>query len=227
MKVLVVEDEAETAVLIKQGFDKGGFMTDVAGDGEAGLELALSRTYDLIVLNILLPKRDGWSVLQALRHTGCGVPVIFVTARNSLAEKVKGLEMGADDYLTKPFAFSELLARAHSVLRRGGAQPPQRLRVVDLELDLLAHRAMRDGKVIELTPKECALLAFFMRHPGEVLSRTLLAQHVWGMNDSNGAGAQAIDVTLHRLRKKIDDPFALKLLHTVHGVGYVLETGHG
>lgn len=223
MKILIVEDELKTATFLKKGFSESGFIVDVAADGEDGLELALSETYDLIVLDVMLPRRDGWSVLRELRRAGCFIPVLLLTACDSVLEKVNGLELGADDYLVKPFAFSELLARARTILRRGTVQQSMQLHVADLEVDLLAHRAMRGGKRLDLTPKEYLLLVLFLRHPGEVLSRTLIAERVWDVNFSSDTNV--IDVAVRRLRKKIDDPFAVKLLHTIRGVGYVLEEG--
>jgi two-component system copper resistance phosphate regulon response regulator CusR len=194
---------------------------DLAADGVKGLEQALATPYDIIILDIMLPQMDGWSVLAGLRQAGKQTPVLFLTARDAVRDRVKGLELGADDYLVKPFAFSELLARIHSILRRAQGHSPDILHVADLEIDLLRDRALRAGKPLELTPKEFSLLALLARHTGEILSRRQLAKQVWDMevlSDSN-----VVDVHVRRLRAKADDPFANKLIHTVRGAGYVLE----
>lgn len=221
MRILIVEDEWKTTAYLRKGLAEQGFVVDVADEGEEGLYLACTGEYDLVILDIMLPARDGWSVIAELRRSGKQTPVLLLTARDAVADRVKGLELGADDYLVKPFAFSELLARMRSVLRRGPARQPAVLRIADLEIDLLRHKAMRGGKRLELTPKEFALLSLLTRRAGEVLSRTLIAEQVWDMNfdsDSN-----VIDVAVRRLRGKADDPFPEKLIHTVRGVGYVLE----
>jgi len=221
MKILVVEDEKKTAAYLRKGLSESGFVVDVAGHGEDGLHLALRGDYDLLILDVMLPQREGWSVLSELRGSGKQTPVLFLTARDSVQDRVKGLELGADDYLVKPFAVSELLARVRSILRRGPSRQPETLRVADLELDLLRHRASRGGKRLELTPKEFSLLSLLARRAGEVLSRTLIAEQVWDMNfDSD---TNVVDVHVRRLRAKVDDPFHRKLIHTVRGVGYVLE----
>jgi two-component system copper resistance phosphate regulon response regulator CusR len=185
--------------------------------------LLLARTggYDLVILDVMLPGRDGWSVLTELRQAGRQTPVLFLTARDAVEDRVRGLELGADDYLVKPFSFAELLARVRSVLRRGPARLPEVVRVADLELDLVRHRAARGGVRLELTPKEFALLSLLARRAGEVLSRTLIAEQVWDVNfdsDSN-----VVDVHVRRLRAKVDGPFERKLIHTARGSGYVLE----
>jgi two-component system copper resistance phosphate regulon response regulator CusR len=221
MKILIVEDEAKTAGYLRKGLRESGFVVDVAGDGEQGLHLARAGGYDLVILDVMLPGRDGWSVLQGLRGAGRQTPVLFLTARDAVDDRVRGLDLGADDYLVKPFAFSELLARLRSILRRGPARQPEVVRVADLELDLLGHRAVRAGRRLDLTPKEFTLLALLARRAGEVLPRALIAEQVWDMNfecDSN-----VVDVHVRRLRLKVDDPFERKLIHTVRGVGYVLE----
>lgn len=221
MKVLIVEDERKTAAYLKRGLEENGFIADVAESGEDGGHLAEIQPYDLIILDVLLPGQDGWSVVSALRRRGIETPVLFLTARDAVRDRVKGLELGADDYLVKPFAFSELLARIRSLLRRAPARQSTVLRAADLELDLGRHRVQRSGKSLDLTPKEFHLLAFLLQHSGEVLSRTLIAEQVWDINfesDSN-----VVEVHMRRLRSKVDDPFEGKLIHTVRGVGYVLE----
>jgi two-component system copper resistance phosphate regulon response regulator CusR len=221
MKVLLIEDDRKTATYLRKGLGESGFVVDVASDGEDGLHRARTGEFDLVILDIMLPGRDGWSVLGELRRSGKATPVLVLTARDGVGDRVRGLELGADDYLVKPFAFSELLARARSVLRRGPARVPESIRVADLEVDLVRHRATRDGKRLELTPKEFALLSLFARRVGEVLSRTLVAEQVWDINfagDSN-----VVDVHVRRLRAKVDEPFERPLIHTVRGAGYVLE----
>ncbi len=221
MKVLIVEDERKTAMYLKRGLEENGFIADVAESGEDGSHLAETQPYDLIILDVLLPGRDGWSVVADLRRRGIETPVLFLTARDAVRDRVKGLELGADDYLVKPFAFSELVARMRSLLRRGPARLSTVLRMADLELDLGRHRARRSGRTLDLTPKEFQLLSLLLQRSGEVLSRTLIAEQVWDINfesDSN-----VVEVHMRRLRSKVDDPFETKLIHTVRGVGYVLE----
>jgi two-component system copper resistance phosphate regulon response regulator CusR len=221
MKLLIVEDERKTASYLHKGLTEAGFAVDVADQGEDGLWLARSGAYDLIILDVMLPGRDGWSILAEIRREGKETPVLFLTARDGVEDRVKGLELGADDYLLKPFAFSELLARIRSILRRGQARWPETIRIADLELDLVGHKAVRAGRRLDLTPKEFALLSLLARRAGEVLSRTLIAEQVWDMNFESDTNV--VDVHIRRLRSKIDDPFACKLIHTVRGVGYVLE----
>jgi two-component system copper resistance phosphate regulon response regulator CusR len=221
MKLLVIEDERKTAAYLRKGLTENGFAVDAAGRGEDGLRLAREGDYDLIILDVMLPGLDGWSVLAGLRETGKQTPILFLTARDAVRDRVKGLELGADDYLVKPFAFSELLARVRTVLRRGGPRLPEVLRVADVEVDLLHHRATRAGRRLDLTPKEFALLALLARRAGEVLSRALIAAEVWDMGFDGGSNF--VDVHVRRLRSKVDDPFDRKLIHTVRGVGYVLE----
>jgi two-component system copper resistance phosphate regulon response regulator CusR len=222
MRILVIEDEAKTAKFLKKGLGEAGFVVDVAGDGLDGLELAKNIDFDLIILDIMLPTLDGWQVLTQLRQAGRHTQVLFLTARDAVDERVRGFELGADDYLVKPFAFSELLARVRSRLRRTSSRPQDVLRMADLEIDLLRHRAMRAGHKLELTAKEFLLLTLLARRAGEVLSRTVIAEAVWDMNfDSD---TNVVDVSVRRLRSKVDDPFSLKLIHTVRGSGYVLET---
>lgn len=221
MKILIIEDEKKTVAYLRKGLCENGFVVDVASQGEEGLFLACTGHYDLLVLDVMLPERDGWSVIVELRRAGKQTPVLFLTARDAVHDRVKGLELGADDYLVKPFAFSELLARVRSILRRGPSRQPETLRIADLEMDILRQRVTRGGQRLELTLKEFLLLSLLARRSGEVLSRTLIAEQVWDMNfDSD---TNVVDVHIRRLRAKLDDPFARKLLHTVRGVGYVLE----
>lgn len=221
MKILIVEDEKKTAEYLRKGLSEHGFVVDVAENGEDGLHLALTGDYTLVILDVMLPDRDGWSVIGALRESGRQTPVLFLTARDTVNDKVKGLELGADDYMTKPFAFSEILARVRTILRRGPGRHPDGIRILDLEVDFLRHKATRSGKRLDLTPKEFAVLWLLARHQGEVLGRTLISEQVWDINfDSD---ANVVDVAIRRLRRKVDDPFPEKLIHTVRGVGYVLE----
>jgi two-component system copper resistance phosphate regulon response regulator CusR len=222
MKILVVEDESKTGTYLKQGLFEAGFVVDLATNGLDGLHLALTEAYDLAILDVMLPGIDGWQVLQGIRRSGKEMPILFLTARDRIEDRVKGLEMGADDYLVKPFAFSELLARVRTLLRRGGrTKESEFLRAADLELDLLRRRVNRAGKRIDLTAKEFALLEVLLRRQGEVLPRSLIASQVWDMNfDSD---TNVIEVAIKRLRAKIDDGFELKLIRTVRGMGYVLE----
>jgi two-component system copper resistance phosphate regulon response regulator CusR len=221
MKILIVEDEQKTGDYLKQGLSEAGFVADLARDGVDGLHLALTDDYDLVVLDVMLPRLDGWQVLREIRQKGKHLPVLFLTARDQVEDRVKGLEFGADDYLVKPFAFSELLARVRALLRRGRTSEPELLQVADLELDLLRRRVTRAGKRIDLTAKEFALLELLLRRQGEVLPRSLIASQVWDMNfDSD---TNVIEVAVRRLRAKIDDDFEPKLIRTVRGMGYVLE----
>jgi len=221
MKLLVVEDEEKSAAYLKKGLGEHGFVVDVADNGRDGLHLAMSGQYDLIVLDVMLPDRDGWQVVRELRASRRETPVLFLTARDSVEDRVKGLQLGADDYLIKPFAFSELVARIHTIMRRGGAKPSLAVVVADLEVDFVKHRVTRAGQRIDLTPKEFLLLSLLARRAGEVLSRTLISEQVWDMNfDSD---TNVVDVHVRRLRAKVDDPFQRKLIHTIRGVGYVLE----
>jgi two-component system copper resistance phosphate regulon response regulator CusR len=222
MKILVVEDEPKTGNYLKQGLAEAGFIVDLARDGEDGLHDALTVNYDLVILDVMLPGLDGWGVLRGIRASGKEIPVLFLTARDQVDDRVRGLELGADDYLVKPFAFAELLARVRTLLRRGGKiKESEILRAVDLELDLIRRRATRAGKRIDLTAKEFALLELLLRRQGEVLPRSLIAAQVWDMNfDSD---TNVIEVAVKRLRAKVDDDFELKLIRTVRGMGYVLE----
>ena len=223
MKILIVEDEAKISEYLRQGLTEAGFVVDLARNGLDGHHLAMTGAYDLVILDVLLPDLDGWRILQALREAGHKVPALFLTARDSVDDRVKGLELGADDYLVKPFAFAELLARVRTLLRRGTAPATETtLKVADLELDLMRRRVTRAGKRIQLTAKEFALLELLLRHRDEVLPRSLIASQVWDMNfDSD---TNVIDVAIRRLRAKIDDAFEPKLIHTVRGMGYMLDT---
>lgn len=221
MKILLVEDEAKTGDYLKQGLSEAGFLTDWVQDGISGRDQALNEHYDLIILDIMLPERNGWQVLQDIRHAGKTTPVLFLTARDQVQDRVKGLEAGADDYLVKPFAFAELLARVRTLLRRERSREPDVLRVADLELDLRRRRAQRGEQRIDLTAKEFALLELLMRRQGEILPRSLIASQVWDMNfDSD---TNVVEVAVRRLRSKIDDAYTTKLIHTMRGMGYVLE----
>ena len=226
MKILVVEDESKTGTYLKQGLSEAGFVVDLAGNGFDGLHLATSESYDLAVLDVMLPGIDGWQILQGIRRAGSDMPVLFLTARDQIEDRVKGLELGADDYLVKPFAFSELLARVRTLLRRGSkSKEADVLRAADLELDLLRRRATRGGRRIDLTAKEFALLELLLRRQGEVLPRSLIASQVWDMNfDSD---TNVVEVAVRRLRAKIDDDFEMKLVRTVRGMGYVLDVPEG
>jgi two-component system, OmpR family, copper resistance phosphate regulon response regulator CusR len=224
MKFLIIEDEVKTAKFLGKGLSEAGFVVDVAEDGLDGLHLALEVDFDLIILDVMLPGLDGWQILTRLREAGRRTLVLVLTARDAVHERVRGFDLGADDYLVKPFAFSELLARVHSLLRRAAPRPQETLRMADLEIDVLRHRATRAGQRLDLTTKEFLLLSLLARRAGEVLSRTLIAEAVWDMNfDSD---TNVVDVNVRRLRSKVDDPFPLKLIHTVRGAGYVLEMGN-
>jgi len=221
MRLLVVEDEQKIAAFLRKGLEEASFAVDVAATGRDGLHLARTFNYDLLILDVMLPNLDGWEVLATLREEGKQIPVVFLTAKDSVNDRVQGLELGADDYLVKPFAFSELLARVRSVLRRSSGRPQESIRMADLEVDVARHKAVRAGQRLDLTPKEFSLLSLLARRAGEVLSRTLIAEQVWDMNfDSD---TNVVDVHVRRLRSKVDDPFEQKLIHTVRGVGYVLE----
>jgi two-component system, OmpR family, copper resistance phosphate regulon response regulator CusR len=220
MRILIVEDEPKTSAYIKKGLEESGYSVDVASDGAEGLLLAQEEEFEVIVLDVMLPVLDGWTVLQRLRERK-STPVLFLTARDDVADRVHGLELGADDYLAKPFAFVELLARVRTLARRGPPRESERIAVGDLEIDQIRRRVRRGVTRVELTPREFALLQLLARRQGEVLSRTQIASSVWDMNfdsDSN-----VVEVAIRRLRAKIDEGQPVKLIHTVRGVGYVLE----
>jgi heavy metal response regulator len=221
MRILVVEDEKKVASFIKKGLEEEGYAVDVAADGEEGLAMALARVHDLLILDIRLPKMDGLRVLQALRQDHVTAPVLLLTVRATIEDKVLGLDAGADDYLTKPFAFQELVARVRALLRRRAEADPTVLQIGDLRLDPARRLVCRGGEKIDLTPREFALLDYFMRNPGRVLTRTMIAEHVWDY--SFDTSTNVIDVYVNYLRKKIDTARAPRLLHTVRGVGYVLK----
>jgi two-component system copper resistance phosphate regulon response regulator CusR len=224
VKILIVEDEPKTGQYLRQGLTEASHACDLARNGVDGLHLARHGAYDLLILDVMLPGLDGWQVLRTLREEGVPTPVLFLTARDQVEDRVKGLELGADDYLVKPFSFAELLARVRVILRRDPAGDENAVwRVADLELDLLRRRVTRAGDRIELTAKEFQLLALLVRRRGEVLPRSFIASQVWDINfDSD---TNVIDVTIRRLRAKIDDGRRLKLIRTVRGMGYVLEPG--
>ena len=222
MKILIVEDEPKTGDYLRQGLREAGFTVDLVQDGLDGLHIGIEGDQDLIILDVMLPRMDGWGVLKALTQAGVTTPIIFLTAKDQVEDRVRGLELGAADYLVKPFSFAELLARVRNVLRRGPtATDSSTLQIADLEVDLLRRRVTRSGKRIDLTPKEFGLLELLARRQGEVLPRSLIASLVWDMNfDSD---TNVIDVAMRRLRAKVDEGFEVRLIQTVRGVGYVLD----
>lgn len=222
MKLLVVEDEVKTGEYLCKGLTEAGFVVDLADNGMTGYHLAMTADYDLMILDIMLPDINGWDIVKLLRSAEKGMPILLLTALGTVEHRVKGLELGADDYLIKPFAFAELLARVRTLLRRGATVIVEsQFQIADLSLDLVTRRVTRGGVKITLTSKEFTLLEFFIRHTGEVLPRSLIASQVWDMNfDSD---TNAIDVAVKRLRSKIDNDFTPKLIQTVRGVGYVFE----
>lgn len=221
MRILVVEDEKKVASFIKRGLEEEGFTVDAAYDGEEGLYMAETNSYDLILMDIMLPKMDGLAVVQKLRERKIVSPVLCLTAKDTVDDIVSGLNSGSDDYLTKPFAFAELLARVRALLRRGSQDRGAELTFADLRLDPVAHKVWRNNKELDLTAKEYALLEYFMRNPHQILTRTMIAEHVWDYTFDSFTNI--IDVYVNYLRKKVDRDFEKKLIHTVRGVGYVLK----
>jgi two-component system, OmpR family, copper resistance phosphate regulon response regulator CusR len=222
MKLLVVEDELKTASYLQRGLSENGFIVDVAHDGEDGLHMALVGNYDLIIVDVMLPQRDGWSLISQLRRAGNQTLALFLTARDTLLDRIKGLELGGDAYLVKPFAFSELIAQIRTLLRRGPARQPEILQIDDMRIDLAHHKVSRAGQRLDLTPKEFQLLTLLARRRGETLSRSIIADQVWDMNfDSD---TNVVDVHIRRLRAKVELPHQTKLIHTVRGMGYVLRS---
>lgn len=221
MRILIVEDELKTAAFIQKGLTEHGFVASSVADGEEGLDVAMTEAFDALVVDVMLPKRDGWSLVEELRAGNVDTPVLFLTARDSVEDRVKGLELGADDYLVKPFAFSELLARVRTLLLRAPGRRPERYRVGDLEIDLPSWKATREGRPLQLTPKEFLLLAHLAKFAGEVLTRENIVGHVWDIHFD--PCANVLDVMMRRLRAKVDHPFEKKLVQTVRGVGYVLK----
>jgi two-component system copper resistance phosphate regulon response regulator CusR len=221
MRILIVEDDRKTAAYLVKGLQENGFVVDSADNGVDGLHLASSIDYDFLILDVMLPGRDGWDVITELRRLGREMPVIFLTALDAVQNRIKGMELGADDYLVKPFSFSELLTRIRTIMRRSPIRHPDILCIADLEVDVPRRRVLREGQEIELTSREFLLLSLLARRRGEVLSKNFIAEQVWDINfesDSN-----PIEVAIARLRKKIDDHYEIKLIHTVRGVGYVLN----
>jgi two-component system copper resistance phosphate regulon response regulator CusR len=221
LRILVIEDEKKTAAFIQKGLREHGMFVDTAKDGETGLWMAREGSYELIILDVMLPKLDGWAVIKTLRDGGAHTPVIFLTARDGVQDRVKGLDLGADDYLVKPFAFSELVARVRTILRRGPVRQEERIRIADLEIDPRQHKATRNGRLLHLTPKEMQLLTLLGRFAGEVVARSSISEQVWDINFDTGTNM--VEAAMRRLRAKVDDPFEKKLIHTVRGIGYVLE----
>lgn len=221
MHILIVEDELKTSAFLKRGFSECGVLADVALDGEEGLSLALEGEYDIVILDVMLPKRDGWSVIQEMRRRKNTTPVIMLTARDSVPDRIKGFELGSDDYLIKPFAFSELLVRISAILRRGPVLKEDIIRVADLEIDLIRGRVTREGMRLDLTPKEYALLNMLVRNSGKILTKSAIAESIW--NVQHELDSNIVEVHINRLRAKVDGPSEKKLIHTSRGRGYILE----
>jgi heavy metal response regulator len=221
MRILIVEDELKIAHFIKRGLKEEGFWVDVAADGEAGHFSATTQEYDLIVLDLMLPKMDGITLCRKLREENITIPILILTVKDSIQDKVQGLDSGADDYLTKPFAFEEFLARIRALLRKKESRTATRLKAADLELDLLSHKVWRGDQELTLTAKEYALLEYLMRNQGTVITRTMISEHVWDINFDTSTNI--IDVYLHHLRDKVDQDFPKKLIHTIRGRGYCLK----
>ena len=223
MRALIVEDDPTIASFVARGLKEAGFSVDQAADGVAGLELARTGPHDVAVVDVMLPKLDGMALIEAMRREGIRTPVLILSARQSVTDRVKGLEIGGDDYLTKPFAFPELLARVNALIRRASGTPPQtQLTVGDLTLDLMSRRAIRAGREIELRSREFALLEYLMRNAGRVVSKTMILSHVWDY--AFDPRTNVVDVLVFRLREKIDKGFPTRLIHTVRGMGYVLKS---
>ena len=222
MRLLIIEDELKTAAYLQKGLTENGFVVDHVPNGRDGLFIATTGNYDVVIVDVMLPLMDGWTVVKELRKNGKSMPVLFLTARDAVNDRVKGLELGADDYLVKPFAFSELLARVRSLSRRSSSvQQQELLCIADLEIDLLRFKASRAGSKLTLTPKEFSLLSLLARRHGEVISRTIIEEQIWDL--SFNSDTNVVDVAVRRLRRKVDDPFEKKLIHTLRGVGYILE----
>jgi len=221
MNILVVEDEKKVASFIKRGLEEEGYAVELAHDGDEGVSMAMGNHFDLILMDIMLPKKDGLSAVREIRSHGVATPVLCLTAKDTVDDIVAGLDQGSDDYLTKPFAFAELLARVRALIRRGTQDRGAELTFADLRLDPVSHKVWRASREIELTAKEYALLEYFMRNPGQVLTRTMIAEHVWDYTFDSFTNI--IDVYVNYLRKKVDRDFEVKLIHTVRGVGYVLK----
>ena len=221
MRILVVEDEKKVASFIERGLKEKHYVVDVAHDGERGSFLADVNPYDLIILDVMLPQKDGWTLCKEIRRKQADVPVLMLTARDKVTDKVRGLEGGADDYLTKPFSFDEFLARVAALLRRKSIDKSAMLKVLDLELNQLKHTVKRGGKEITLTSKEYALLEYLMRHAGEVVTRTMISEHVW--NEDFDSFSNVVDVYVNHLRNKIDKGYKKPLIHSIRGTGYILK----
>jgi heavy metal response regulator len=221
MQILVVEDEKKVARFIQQGLEEEEYAVEVAFDGQQGLQKAAADHFDLIILDVMLPRKDGLQFTRELRAMNTATPILMLTAKTTTQDKVAGLDSGADDYLTKPFAFAELLARVRSLLRRGSLEKATVLAIADLQLDTVTHRAKRGNRTIDLTAKEYALLEFLLRNKDRVLSRTIISEHIWEYNFDTGTNL--IDVYVNHLRNKIDSGFSQRLIHTVRGVGYVMK----
>lgn len=221
MRILLIEDEVKTVQFLNKGITEQGYAIDTCADGVFGLNMALTGTYDAIILDIMLPGKDGRAVLSALRRLGVKTPVLLLTARDSVEDRIEGLELGADDYLVKPFSFAELAARLKTIMRRGVIGDLNVIQIADLKIDLSHHKVFREGKKIELTPKEFNILVMLARKQGQVLTRTVIADQIWGIDFDKGSNF--VDVHIRRLRSKVDDPFGKKLIRTMRGIGYVLD----